>query len=169
MASKKLNVQLIRMQKDGSKDQINPFTTSKNVSVIPQNNIPSSATDTQSVFNALGAIAFEGGDEDVVFIGSDESEDVVMPESEVNDEIVSVSSAWSSQKVNSFLQDAVYIGSDESEDVVMPESEINDDIVSESSTWSSQMIYSYLQQINHMEYVDENSNITANCLPPSEY
>lgn len=129
MASKKLNVQLIKMQEDGSMDKINPFTTSKNVSVIPQNNIPSSATDTQSVFNALGSIAFEGGDNDVVFIGyPDSEEDMLIPKSEINDEMVSVAYTWSSLKIDSYLEQATYI-----------------------------------------EYVDENSNITANCLPPSEY
>ena len=109
MATKKLNVQLVNLRKDGTVDHMNPLTTSKNVSVIPQNNIPSKATNTQLVFNALGAIAFEGGDEEVVFIGKDESEDIQMPDSEINDLYVSEVYAWSSKKVYSYLQQATFI------------------------------------------------------------
>lgn len=84
----KYNVQLVNIR-NGVATDINPLTKSKNVSVTPQNNIPSLATDVEKVFNALGALSFV--------------------DTEINDSQTSLTTVWSSNKINSNFVNMTYM------------------------------------------------------------
>ena len=103
----------IKNVENGVSSNIYPLTKASNATVTPNNNVPTSATDAQAVFDNLGEMAFNDGSE-LVYISStatatvseDETEEYtgVLPDSEINDSTTSAASTWSSSKLKSIFE-----------------------------------------------------------------
>lgn len=53
------NIKIMNKHKNGTSDILYPITKAKNVNISPSNNIPSTASNVDSVLNSLGDIAFK--------------------------------------------------------------------------------------------------------------
>lgn len=98
-----IDVQMQRVVKK-VKSNVYPITVPKNVNVIPNNKIPSSATNMQKVLDSMGSMAFSNGD-DIVYIedGSDGG-NMAEPVTEVDDSVVSLTKTWSSAKIKALFE-----------------------------------------------------------------
>ena len=88
----KASIQMINKTESGN-NELYPITRDKEVKVVPStsNNLPSSASNANDVFNSLGKLAFA---------------DTVDIESEINDEVTSTDYSWSGSKVNKEIEAA---------------------------------------------------------------
>lgn len=97
-----LNIQLKQVS-GGETTNINPITTAKNTSVTPNNNVPSTATDSQAVFDSLGEMAFSDGS-NIAYLSESSDYDGTLPDSEIDDTTTSVSSTWSSSRLKTIFE-----------------------------------------------------------------
>ena len=97
------NIQMGCKKSDGTTDKYNPITKAKNVNIVPKNNIPNTATTIQQVADALGPLAFNNG-KNVVYLSDDTTESPETAiESDIDDDNVTSSTTWSSEKITSEL------------------------------------------------------------------
>ena len=101
MATNNYNIQLTHIE-DAQQHNLYPVSKSSNIQVIPQNNIPSSATNAQAVFDNLGEMAFNDGD-DMVYLGESDEGFQLPSTSEIDDSQISLVYTWSSQKIEDSL------------------------------------------------------------------
>ena len=103
MAKDKTKIQMVNVH-NGITDNIYPLTNADIVNVIPQNNVPANATNTQAVFDNLGSLAFDDG-ENLIYLGeSEEDDDVNLGNSEIDDTQVSSVTTYSSKKISELLE-----------------------------------------------------------------
>ena len=94
----------INNKNNGSKDILYPITKASNIEINDTSNLPSGVTTSEGVFNALGDMAFEDGD-DLLYIGSESTAGSdVGSYTEVNDDTVSTTSTWSSAKLKQLFE-----------------------------------------------------------------
>ena len=89
---------------NGSKDTLYPITKADNVKIASTENLPSGMTTSEDVFNALGDMAFDDGD-NLIYLGSEAATGSdVGTYTEVNDNTVSTTSTWSSAKLKQLFE-----------------------------------------------------------------
>lgn len=103
MAADKTNIQMVNVQ-DGVTNNMYPLTNADIVNVTPQNNVPADATNSQAVFDSLGSLAFDNG-ENLIYLGeSEEDDDLNLGNSEIDDTKESTATTYSSKKISELLE-----------------------------------------------------------------
>ena len=98
------HVQMGSVDKDGNVNIMYPITTAEDVVIKNVNgNLPENVSNIQELSETLGDMAFEQG-EALVYIGEEETVDLELSNSEIDDRHVSSVTTYSSKKIRELLQ-----------------------------------------------------------------
>lgn len=99
------HVQLGVVDSTGTVNVLYPINTAEDVSIDRKNNssLPVGVENVQNLADNIAAMAFEDGS-NLVYLGTTDNYSGQNPESEINDNVESTASTWSSKKLNSHVE-----------------------------------------------------------------